>query len=155
MLSLVVSADTEVENNFMTAFHEMSHKYEWVDSQNFLPIYNNSILNDLDYRYVCALITAESNGKNVISRKNRNGTRDVGLMQVNCFTDEEILKYKDLNAGIKEGTVRLKKAVEKSAGNLAEATRLYNQGINGKKEFYRNTAYVKRVMLYYTGYQNE
>ena len=109
-----------------------------------------SIEYDIPIELALCLIDAESSGRKIISRKNRNGTRDYGRFQINsCHMPDNPRQLLNDTVNSKYGFSYLKKCLLKSSGNLKEAIRMYNQGLNGTRKYYKNWNYVEKVLMCY------
>ena len=139
-------------------FVNMKQKYEWLNKDIFTIIIREAKVNDLKPSYIASIITVESKGKNIPSHRiNRDGSRDFGPMQLNNKhlkqnEDPRILHNPQIT--IARGCRYLKECLVKADGNKAIASRLYNQGKNGKQMYYRNWAYVDRVFSNYIAYHD-
>ena len=112
----------------------------------FETVYAVAGRSGLDYRLVLCIIHVESRFKNVKSMKNKNGTRDFGLMQVNnCH--RVLAEPLDIVSNIRFGCRYLFFCFR--GGTIADAIRRYNQGLNGKREKYNNWRYVAEILNKY------
>lgn len=123
-------------------------KYSWLNSR----LYNLYKCRSIEYKVpltlALSLINAESKGKNIISKKNKNGTRDYGRMQINSvhkLNNPRKLLNDKINS--KYGFWYLSKCFNKSIGNIPYAIRMYNQGLNGKKKHYKNWKYIEKILI--------
>jgi soluble lytic murein transglycosylase-like protein len=124
-------------------------KYKWLDITIYELIQNISNKEQVDSRIIFPLIQAESNGRNIISQKRYNGTRDYGIMQINsCHVrnkkDAKKLLHKNIN--IYYGVKYLKKCLVKSDYNYMQALRMYNQGMYSNEKKYNNWKYVAKIL---------
>ena len=139
---------------YLDDFIALSSYYSWLDSNRYRLIYKYSKVHDVSPKLVCAVINVESSGKNVISRKNSNGTRDYGIMQINdTHLESSFFESKndllDVEKNIAFGCRYLGlcsvKATKNNVVSYTDVIRLYNQGINGNREYYKNYNYVLKV----------
>jgi len=147
--------ETLYQNEFyMNEFVELSSHYTWINSINYKIIRKNAIKHDVPIELVCAVIQAESNGRNIRSSKNSNGTRDHGYMQINEIHLQSkyfnhINDFYDINKNIEFGCIYLKKCLTKATVNdiisYTDAIRMYNQGLSGERHKYKNYNYVLKV----------
>ena len=118
------------------------------DSLYDLYFYRSKEFN-VDIKLAISVIRAESQGRKVISKKNKNGTYDYGRFQVNSVhfsqSPESLLKDK-LNSYY--GFSYLSQCLKKS-NSLSEAIRKYNQGLYGKEKYYKNWKYVEKILYCY------
>ena len=97
----------------------------------------------LDRKLVLCIIWRESNFRNVKSKKNKNGTHDLGIMQVNnCH--RVLAEPMDIVSNIRFGCRYLRCCFR--GGGIADAVRRYNQGLNGKRKDYKNWQYVAEIL---------
>jgi Transglycosylase SLT domain len=129
-------------------YQVLRKKYKWLKPG----LYNLYKKRAAEYRIplnlALAVIHAESRGKNVISKKNKNGSRDWGRMQVNSIhmkRNPRLLLNDKINSRV--GFWYLSAAYKKSGYNLKETVRLYNQGLAGKRSNYKNWKYVTSILL--------
>jgi len=130
-------------------YYEYEEQFKWLDKDLYYLIQSKSRKYNLDIRWVCSIIKAESNGKNIRSKyANPNGTYDWGIMQINEVhirgANPRILLEKPLN--IELGTWYLSRCLKRAKGNYMTATRMYNQGMNGNEALYTNWKYVSNVL---------
>lgn len=133
------------EQNFL--YPRLKENYSWINIKLFEIIRQQSIIYDIDIYLICSIITKESNGVNLISRRNKNKTRDYGYMQINDvhFKDDPMVLLNP-RVNIEFGCQYLKMCLNKSKGNIIEALRFYNQGIYGKKHLYNNWEYCSKII---------
>lgn len=134
-------------------FQVIHQNYEWLDKDIYFHILQNSNRYKIDMRFICSLIQTESGGQNIRSRRmNSNGTYDHGYMQINEVhlpANSTIDILYDPMINIQIGANYLNKCLEKSNGNMSEAIRMYNQGLNGNVNNYKNWRYVSDVLNNY------
>lgn len=125
-------------------------KYSWLNYRLYNLYKYRSIQYKVPLDLAICIVDTESKGRNVISKKNKNGTRDYGRMQINSV-HMPICPTKLLNDKINSriGFWYLSKCYRKSRGYLPDCIRYYNQGLNGKKKKYRNWRYVRKVLICY------
>lgn len=132
-------------------YYSYKNKFKWLNYSIYKKIEYYSIKNKIPVKLTLSVINAESGGKNVISKKNGNNSRDYGYMQVNQIhvrgKNPKILLNSDLN--FKIGCWYLGMAYVKSGKNIIHTARLYNQGLNGKPNKYKNWAYAKKIKRMY------
>lgn len=131
-------------------FHAYNKEFPWLTPKLFRLYTKRSIQYKVPLKLALSLIQYESGGRNVVSRKNRNGTRDWGRMQINSVhMPKNPQKLLNDWTNSKIGFWYLGRALKKSRGNMYTAVRLYNQGLAGKHWKYRNWGYVKRIIRKY------
>ena len=135
-------------------FNKCKTYYPWMKKNiyNYISFYCKywSKNYKIDEELVYALIQHESGGKNIRGRKNRNGSRDHGIMQINeVHSPNDVTRLYNCKINIKIGIWYLSLCIKKSKGNIKEACRMYNQGLYGKKWKYKNWKYVKRIIKDY------
>lgn len=133
-------------------FEAYNQKFPWLKGKKWLfSLYvKRSRQYGVPLKLALSLITYESGGRNVISRKNRNGTRDYGRMQINSVhmpRNPRALLNDWVNS--QKGFWYLGAAMKKAHGNIYTAVRLYNQGLAGKHWKYRNWGYVNNIVKKY------
>jgi len=149
--TFVKYADNFNTNN-VKLFQLRSH-YKWLyNNKLYFAILENACKKELEPELICAIIEAESNGRNLIGKKNKNGTRDYGFMQTNeVHCPENPLKLLEINFGIHKGTNYLMWAYKKAKGNIKITAQFYNGGlnhpINTKNKWVKK--YANKVVKYY------
>lgn len=108
---------------------ELTEKYDWIDSELYEIIRFNCQKYGTDINVVCAIIQIESAGNPKAFNKNRNGTHDVGLMQINSV--HKVKNVLDININISYGCKYLSECMKKS-DSLYQAISFYNTGYNAK-----------------------
>ena len=110
----------DIINNYEVAFHSyyISKKY------------------DIPLELTLSIISVESNFTNVISRKNRNGSRDYGYMQINNFAHPEVSSKRlmKIEINIEVGVKYLQYCLKVSNNDLATAVKMYNAGVSRIKK---------------------
>ena len=120
------------------------HGYEWLTPELYGTIKESSEKYGHDQALICALIHVESRGRNIVSRVNRNGTRDYGLCQINSVhRPHDPGAFLDPAVNIEMGCKFLRYCRDRG-GNIYEAVRMYNAGPNSKVT--HNHIYVVRVL---------
>jgi soluble lytic murein transglycosylase-like protein len=152
LISLIISlvflfscSNKKIEyiNHFDSPLFE---KYKWLSYDLYLDIVTICKKYNVNTIIICAIINAESRGRNIISKKNKNGTKDYGIMQINSIhlsNNPRQLLNRKLN--IEYGIKYLIKCYNRSNKNLKTTIRFYNQGYNGKKHKYKNWKYVNKI----------
>jgi len=127
-------------------FSFLRKHFNWVTPKLYKYIIKYSELRQISPILICSIIQYESNGRNVISKKNRNKSRDYGYMQINsCHVESNPRQLLNIDTNIRIGSWYIKKCLKKSKGNIQEAVRMYNAGLNSKRKKYKNWAYVYRI----------
>lgn len=123
-------------------------EYNWMDPEIYQAIEFNAEKYDLNPGLIAALIQRESQG----DPRAVSCAGAIGLMQVmpDHLPDNPDLLF-DINVNISKGCWYLKRAKDISKGNLRECLRMYNQGIRGDRENYRNWNYVEDILRDYKG----
>jgi hypothetical protein len=129
---------------------KLMNRYSWM-TENLYKLYKKrSIKYNVPIKLAISVVNAESNGRIVISRKNKNGTRDYGRFQINSLhmkNNPKSLLQDSINS--KYGFWYLFLCLKKAKGDLIDTVRMYNQGSNGKAHKYKNWEYVIKVLKEY------
>ena len=147
ILVLLIFA-TNAAPKVLNDYQRLNGRYSWLNKR----LYNHIRISSAEFRVpaelICAVIQHESRGRNIRSRMNHDGTRDYGYMQVNSVHGRasDLYNYK---YNIKFGTWYLSKCLKKSRGNIRNACRYYNAGINSSKRKYKNWKYIDRIYADY------
>jgi hypothetical protein len=124
-------------------------KYKWLNNNLYNIYYFRSMQFNVDIELALSIIYAESNGKKVVSRMNKNLTRDYGRMQINSIhLTENPYRLLDDKINSFYGFSYLSQCCKKSK-NLKDIIRMYNQGIYGNKRNYNNWRYVEKILYCY------
>jgi len=130
-----INTEKKLSNNIKTSnkdiyiFYRLSLEYKWLTQELYYTITKYSKKYNVDKVLICALIQHESNGRNVRSRRNRNGSRDYGLMQINqIHSPKNIYALNNKDTNIRIGVWYLSKCLRKSRGNIKRACIFYNAG---------------------------
>lgn len=124
-------------------------KYSWMSKKLYTLYRSRSIQFKVPLKLAVCVVQTESHGKKIVSRLNSNGTRDFGRFQVNQVHMPKTpyrLWYDYTNS--KYGFMYLKMCLNKSK-YLPDTIRMYNQGLNGIKKYYKNWKYVDKVIECY------
>ena len=135
----------------MKQYKRLSMQYEWLTVNLYNVILYESKVADFDPKLIAAIIHVESQGRNIISKRNSDRSYDIGYCQYNTKNmkkGEERL-YLNPNINIRSGISYFKDCIKVSNGRLDDSIRLYNQGINGERKKYKKWPYVKRVFHNY------
>ncbi len=125
---------------------------KWLTDNLYDLYYYRSKEYNVNINLAIAIIRAESNGRNVVSRRNKNGTRDYGRMQINgIHFPKNPRKLLNDKINSKYGFWYISYCLRESDGNIKKAIRLYNQGVHGKAKYYTNWKYVYKILDYYKG----
>ena len=120
--------------------------FKWVKKKFYYYLDYKCMKKKIDPIFALAIAQTESGGKNVISRKNRNGSRDYGRFQVNSVhmpkRPRKLLNYK---INIDKAMYYLGLALKKAKGDLGLACIYYNAGLNCNVGKYRRS---KKLMKY-------
>lgn len=151
ILSLISPAFAFLDKTEINTYTKLSRQYNWLNRDLFYIINYEGLNNGIDAAFICAIIDAETEGKNVVSKKNRDGSRDYGIMQFNSKNIKKGDEWKFLIPmhNIKYGVAELRECISASSGKIDDTIRFYNQGKNGKKEKYKNWKYVQKVFNNY------
>ena len=126
------------------------NRYSWMSKKLYNLYQKRSKQYNVPIKLAISVIKAESNGKVVKSRKNKNGTRDWGRFQINAVhMPNNPKKLLDDKINSKYGFWYLSLCLKKSKGYLKHAIRMYNQGLAGKEYKYKNWQYVNNVLKEY------
>ena len=149
ILLLITPSHAFISKKEIKLYKRLSMQYEWLSLDLYNIILYESKVADFDPRLVASIVDVEPSGCNVISKRNKNGSRDYGVMQINSShmkKGEEKL-YLNLNINIAKGISYFKECMKQSNYYLHESIRLYNAGINSKKS--NNGSYVKKIFHNY------
>lgn len=138
-------ASREAKNDYSA----LRTHYQWMTPQLFRIIDTSSKKHGIDPHLISAVIHAESRGQNVVSRVNKNGTRDYGYCQINSVhRPEQPESFLDPETNIDMGCRFLSYCMKKG-GNDYEAVRMYNAGPNSRPGKSKNQKYVLKVLAAY------
>ena len=132
---------------------DLQRTYVWLTPDIYLNISHEEVYQQInDKNLVCALIQAESGDacKNDLACmiKVQSYAGAVGLGQIMpCHGDVKALENPGIN--LKFTTWYLKECLSKANGNFKEACRMYNAGLNNKRNKYKNWEYVANILNYY------
>jgi soluble lytic murein transglycosylase-like protein len=85
---------------------------------------------------VLSIIRHESNFKvSAVNSRNKNGSKDYGLMQLNSDVYGHDKELFDIDKNIELGVKNIAWCIEKSEGNLVKALVYYNAGIQRSKQY--------------------
>lgn len=136
------------------AYYNMKKHFVWLDKPIYYFIKEQSAKKNISPILICSIIHWESaaacnyNLKRMRVVKSRAGA--IGLMQIMPvhaqIRNRPVKKLKEPFFNIRCGVDYLDLCIKKSKGNLKEALRMYNQGINAKRYKYKNWKYVFRVI---------
>ncbi len=148
-LSFIFPQLTFFTNEEYDRYKYLSTKIEWLTPDYYLIVKNTTKKYDVEMDLALSLVEIESNGKNVVSRLNKNGTRDYGRFQVNSVHEKDNPK-KLLNDGYNTNVAinYLSKCIDKASGNYFYAIRFYNAGLNCSKNV-NNVEYIIKVLNFY------
>lgn len=132
------------KSDVVTLLPSLQERHKWITPNILEIILRNSKKNNLDVRFICEVIKAESNGKS-------NATSCVGAMGymqlMPCHTpaihrnDPSVLYRPILNIEI--GTAYLKWCLDKAKGNKMIALKNYNSGPSSS---YYNWEYIAKIL---------
>ena len=141
---------------------DLKKKYIWLNKEIYHIInvnhelYENKKYN-LSKEFICAVIQIESGNacKNKLScmLKVKSKANAIGLMQVlyiHRSKNPEILEDPVVNINV--GCGYLYACMLQAKGNKMEACRLYNAGLNNKRDRYRNWIYVAKILNSYNDF---
>jgi len=128
------------------------YNFKWITKDFYFYLDNKCRQYGIDPLFALSIAQRESNGKNIVSRKNRNGTRDWGYFQVNGThlpknKRHQLLNYK---TNINKAMWYLNLCLKKSRGNKKLACIYYNAGLNCKVYKYKKS-YPKDIVKMYNG----
>ena len=152
ILLLITPSHAFISKKEIKLYKRLSMQYEWLSLDLYNIILYESKVADFDPKLICSIIHVESSGENIISKQNKDGSYDIGYCQYNTKNmkkGEERL-YLNPNLNIRSGILYFKDCIKVSNGRLDDSIRLYNQGINGKRDKYKNWKYVKKVFKAYS-----
>jgi len=141
------------------SYYVLEKQYVWLTLSFYNKIYYKSIKHNLDPALVCSLIHSESydRGCRYTLKKMQEAISTAGarsfmqVMPVHYKGNPRHLHNVDINFYL--GMRYLRKCIVVSHGNLYEALRKYNQGINGKRSKYTGwDSYVKPILRRYNKY---
>ncbi len=129
---------------------KLMNRHPWLTNKLYKLYKQRSIEYNVPLKLAVKIVNVESNGRIVISRKNKNGTRDYGRFQINSIhmkNNPKSLLQDSINS--KYGFWYLSLCLKKSKRDLIDTVRMYNQGSNGKAHKYKNWKYVVKVLKEY------
>ncbi len=143
------------ERKIIAKYTYLFKYYEWIeqDRQVFSYIYFYAKRYNITPELICAIIQAESgeycknNLKWMARVKSYAGA--IGIMQVMPFHSKTPWKLKKLKYNISKGVWYFNKCLKKSKGNIREACRYYNAGLNNKRWRYKNWKYVDKIQRHH------
>lgn len=126
-------------------------EFKWLDNKLYNLYKFRSLEHNVSLKLALCVVHTESKGKRVVSKKNKNGTRDYGRGQINtCHMPKNPKRLLKDSINSKYVFMYLRKCLKKAKGNISETVRMYNQGLHGRKKYYKNWKYVERIKrLYY------
>lgn len=136
--------------HYLILKNKLFKKHAWLNNKLYKLYQDRSRNYMVPIDLATSVVNAESNGRNVISRANNNGSRDYGRFQVNSIhlpSSPRKLLCDKINS--KFGFMYLSLCLKKSKNNISETIRMYNQGLNGNKKYYKNWKYVEKVLICY------
>lgn len=122
---------------------ELNKHFPWLTKKYFC-----YLLQGKNTALGIAIIHTETRGKNVRGRKNKNGTYDYGLAQINEVHVSDVRVLYNPAVNIRYMYMYLNKCLNTS-DNIFDAVRKYNQGVYGKSHLYKNWQYVVKVVKNY------
>ena len=129
---------------FDTDYKIVRNRFRWVKRDFYEHLQKRCKLYDIDIFFALSIAQVESGGKNVVSKKNRNGTMDYGIFQVNSVHGI----HRGYKKNIDIAMWYLRKCLKKSRGNKKIACIYYNCGLNCNLKSYKKD-YPRRVMDVY------
>lgn len=150
LLYLFTEIGTSVNTTKYISYKRYKQNYQWLTKSIYIYVRDESKKYDISISLIFAIIDVESQGRNIISKKNKNGSKDYGLMQVNSVHEKYPRKLLNIKYNIKKGISYLNDCFnmsQKRYGHVHITTiiRLYNQGFNGKVKYYKNWKYVDKI----------
>ena len=128
----------------------LMESHSWLDDKLYNLYKSQSEKYKVPIEIAISVVQVESHGKNVVSRKNSNGTRDYGFFQINSVhKPDNPRKLLDHLENSKFGFWYLSQCLKKSHGHLPEAIRMYNGGLNNNRKYYKNWAYEQKILKNY------
>jgi hypothetical protein len=149
ILLILTPSYSFISKKDIRTYKRLKLQYEWINIDLYHIILYESKIAKFDPRLIVAIIDVESSGQNIISKRNSNGSRDYGVMQINSAhikKGEERL-YLNYNINIAKGISYFKECMKQSNYFIHESIRMYNAGINSKKS--NNKKYVQRIFHNY------
>ncbi len=122
--------------------------FNWVKKDFYFYLDYKCKEKNIDPLFALAIAQVESGGKNIISKRNKNGSHDYGIFQVNEIHTKkhfELLNYKH---NIDKAMSYLNLCLKKAEGNKYLACIYYNGGINCNVNKY-TSPYPLRVLKKY------
>ena len=122
--------------------------FKWVKKDFYFYLDYKCKEKNIDPLFALAIAQVESGGKNIISKRNKNGTRDFGIFQVNSVwkkDSKDLLNYK---TNIDIAIPYLKKCMEKANNNKYIACIYYNAGMNCDISKYKSVYPLKILEIY-------
>lgn len=136
----------KVNNNL---FHRLKKYFPWLQYETYKTVVAECEKNNIDPKFMLSVIQFESGAycKNDYDRMIKVVSRAgaIGICQIMPFHASDPNTLYDPQENIKKGAWYLGTCFEYAGGNVREASRMYNQGVHGKKWKYRNWSYVNRI----------
>lgn len=131
----------QIKSDYIVAYI----KYQWINWELYSHIKHYAQKYNLPPLLICSVIHRESKGKKYVRGKDG----EYGYCQIMPvhFRSRKI-SYKlrfEPEHNIRLGCWYMAKAMKKSKGNIIDACRMYNAGLNSKKHRYRNWKYPKDI----------
>ena len=128
-------------------------KFSWLKKDFYYYLDLRCKGKDIDPIFALSVVQHESNGKNIISKQNRNGSIDVGFFQINSVhmpkNPRKLLNYR-LNT--RKALWYMSLCLKKAKGDKYLACIYYNGGLNCNVRRYKrnkNKDYPKRILKTY------
>jgi soluble lytic murein transglycosylase-like protein len=150
LLSFVCCASINGNIGSRDSFNNLKKQFVNLDLYTYKIIHIESQRYGVPKKLVCAIGQVESGWKNVIGKKNSNGTYDFGYMQVNSV-HRKSNPYELLNpkTNIQFACSYLAICYKKARGDIKLTAYYYNRGYMAKLKGFNKSAYKERVYKQY------
>ena len=152
ILSIYMPGNAVNKYKFVDEYKPMKNSFTWVKKDFYFHLQNTCKKYNIDPLFALSIAQAESGGRNVVSKRNKNGTRDFGIFQINSVhlpkTPYQLLDYK-INTN--KAMSILRECLKKAKGDKRLACAYYNAGTNCnvKKYFQQRSAYPNKILKKY------
>ena len=151
ILSIYMPGNAVNKYKFVDEYKPMKNSFTWVKKDFYFHLQNTCKKYNIDPLFALSIAQAESGGRNVVSKRNKNGTRDFGIFQVNSVWEKRTYLLLDYKINTNIAIAYLKQCLKKSKGDKYMACVYYNAGLNCnvKKYLQNRSAYPNKILKKY------
>lgn len=138
---------------FIEDFKFAKYNFKWVKKDFYRYLDYKCYKKNIDPLFMLSLAQVESRGRNIISKKNKNGSFDTGFFQINSVHSDkpkELLNYKK---NINKAVWYMNLCIKKAKGDKKLACVYYNAGLNCNVKKYLSSKklrkYPKKILKIY------